>query len=233
METGLEPSQTQLSMPVISQIALPQTGTDRVTKLYQITIRGANILFIVDENLILVDTAFRGSSAELDESLKSVGYSINDIDLVILTHNHIDHVGGLSELKYLSKAMTAIHKNDIGERMNLPSASHDNIDIVLEGGESFQALGGLEVIHTPGHTPGSICLFSPTNGLLIAGDAIRKRRDILRLPFKTSHYDRVLALDSIRRISSLNLNILCLGHGLPITNGINDKISDLLTTGRD
>ena len=217
-------------MSFISKI--PLSG-ESIPDIYQITVRGANMLLVVEEELTLIDTGHRGSAREIVEFIRQLGRKPEEISLIILTHNHIDHVGGLAELKQMTQARVAIHKTDIGERKNLPSAKAEDIDIRLAGGEVFDLLGGLEIIHTPGHTPGSISLFSSQNKLLIVGDAVRKRRDNLDLPFRTSSFDLTQAVDSIRKMSRLDLDILCFGHGLPLTGDVKAKIQDLAERNRD
>ena len=217
-------------MPFISKIPRSVESTPDV---YQITIRGANILLISGEELTLIDTGRLGSAPQIIEYIHQLGRKPEEISLIILTHNHTDHVGGLAELKQVTKARVAIHKTDIGERKNMPSAKEEDIDIRLEGGEVLDLLGGLEIVHTPGHTPGSISLYSAKNRLLIVGDALRKRRDSLDLPFETSSYNQAQAVDSIRKMARLDLDILCFGHGLPVSTNARAMVTELAERKRD
>ena len=84
--------------------------------------------------------------------------------MILMTHNHMDHVGALSELKKALKVPVAAHPADVGR---LPTAA----DRLLSDGDSI-SFGGvrLDVIHTPGHTPGSICFL--TDKYLISGDTL-------------------------------------------------------------
>lgn len=85
------------------------------------------------------------------------------IELIVNTHGHGDHTAGNARLKSLTGAKVAIHERDAGR---IPKA-----DIHLEGEESL-AVGEIvfKVIHTPGHTPGGICLY--TQGHLFTGDTL-------------------------------------------------------------
>lgn len=221
-------------MPTISRVNHLIRGSARaVPDIYQITASGANMLLIVEEKLTLIDTGYRGSGQHILDSIEQLGRSPQDIALIVLTHNHIDHVGGLADLKPFTSARVAIHKTDIGQRKHLPSARAEDIDIALDGGETLEALGGLEVIHTPGHTPGSICLYSRKHKLVIVGDAVRKRRDTLHVPHKSISFDLCQAVESVKKIASLDCEVICFGHGLPLADDVPGKMADLVNRYKD
>lgn len=214
--------------------AISETGDGRqeaseiIPDVYQLTIRGANVVLIIEEELTLIDTGLQGSSPQIIDFIRQLGRSPGEISLIILTHNHVDHVGGLAELKGATSARVAIHQTDIGERGNRPSARAEDIDIRLEGSEVLKPLGGLEVINTPGHTRGSISLFSPRNRLLIVGDALRNGRKALHLPSQMAGSDLRQAAESVKRLAELDFGILCLGHGLPVADDVPGKIRRLI-----
>jgi len=243
-------------MSVISKIRrIIQSTIEIIPDVYQITNRGVNVILIVEEELTLIDTGLRGSSPHIIDFVRHLGRSPEEISLIILTHNHIDHMGGLAELKQITPAKVAIHKADISEDENQPSGTEarqkkplapisstirsvfsvkfNDIDIQLEGGEVLKTLGGLEVIHTPGHTPGSTSFFSRQNKLLITGDALRKRRRTLNLPPKMASSDLTKALESVKNIARLDFNTLCLGHGLPVSEDAHAKLQELIDKHKD
>jgi len=223
-----------------------------IPHVYQITSRGCNIILIVEEKLTLIDTGFRGSSSKIIGFIHSLGRSAKEINLIIITHNHLDHVGGLPELRKLTTAKVAAHKADISEGelpyprvvqklLHIPPfsffrhlvyAKPSEVDIQLEGGETLSPLGGLKVIHTPGHTPGSISLFSPQNKLLIVGDALYNLYKNIRLPPKFVSTDLPQAIDSIKRIAQLDFDVLCFGYGRPLTKDASAKVQDLIKKQR-
>jgi hydroxyacylglutathione hydrolase len=83
---------------------------------------------------------------------------------ILMTHDHLDHIGGLRELVSFLRVPVAAHAAD-ARGLSVPA------DILLHDGDSvsFGALS-LEVLHTPGHTPGSLCFLS--DRFLIAGDTL-------------------------------------------------------------
>ena len=223
-----------------------------IPQVYQITIRYANFFLIVEESLTLIDTGFRGSTPGLVDFIQKLDRSAEDIELIILTHNHIDHTGGLGELRKLTKAKVVAPKIDfaierdilpypggnyLGKLLKAPvlssirkrlvlSARH--IDVLLDGGEVFPVLGGLQVIPTPGHTAGSISLYAPQKKLLFAADALNNRRGILRLPLKTATTDISQAVASIEKMAQWDIDIICSGHGSPITEDTKGRLGRLL-----
>lgn len=103
------------------------------------------------------------------------------LDRILLTHGHIDHVSGVKELKDATGAAVFLHKGDIFLYEQLPTqasffgiAANDiiKIDTILEDGMEIGA-GDLKcrVIHTPGHTPGSVSFYFPS-GIVFTGDTL-------------------------------------------------------------
>lgn len=219
-----------------------------IPEVHQITIRSTNIFLIVEEKLTLVDTGFRGSAGKIADYISRLGRSIKELDLIIITHNHLDHVGGLPELRKMTPAKVAVGKADLSESesglpyprcylklMHIPPiaifrplvyAKPSEVDIHLVGGEVLSPLSGLEVIQTPGHTPGSISLFSPKKKLLIVGDTLNNRLKALRLPPKDISSNLPQAIDSVKRLAQIDFDILCCGHGKPIIGGASARVRD-------
>ena len=244
-------------MMVLSQLKgiTSKSTLEIMPNVYQLTVRGVNMVLIAEEEMTLVDTGFPGSVAQIIDFIHSLGRSLEEISLIIITHNHFDHAGGLAELSRLTQAKVAVHQADIGDtedhppyprvirsllRMPLFSALRSSfslkpseVDIQLEGGEVLKPLGGLRVVHTPGHTPGSISLFSSPNRLLIVSDALSKLRKAPRLPHKMASTDYTKAIDSVKEIGRLDFDILCFGHGRPLTGDVRSKMQDLIEKIKD
>ncbi len=218
--------------------------------VYQLNIGATNIILIVEEQLTLIDTGLPGSVNKIKKFIDSLGRSLEEISLIIITHNHIDHAGGLADLKKLTDTRVAAHKDDLNDTENqaaypgfirrllrIPSVAnlHSNfvlqpadVDIHLEGGEVLKPLGGLEVIHTPGHTIGSISLYSPKHKLLVVGDAMTRKGKNPWLPHKSVSSDFQKAIESIDKLADLDISALCVGHKQPLTGSVNIKMQRLI-----
>ncbi len=217
--------------------------------VHQITDKGVNIFLIVEDRLTLIDTGFRGSYSKIRNLVHSLGRSLEDISLMIITHNHPDHVGGVEALRRVSPAKVAIQKADtaitrrdwqlprlIKGVQRIPPFSGlvgflfpelHRLDILLNGGEVLAPLGGLEVIHTPGHTPGSISLFAPKRRLLIVGDSINGRHNDLRLAPESVSHNVDQLYESMKGIAKLDFDVICFGHGKPRFVGAKAEVGGL------
>ena len=216
-----------------------------IPNVYLITapLGGVNTYLIVDTNLILIDTGFPGDWRRIVRYIRKLGKSPEDISMIVITHNHIDHTGGLKGLQRVSPAKAAVHEADNSTELlyseslrriiNFPVISlfkpfvHHTFrdsDELLTGGEVLPVLGGLKVIHTPGHTPGSICLYSAEKKILFSGDLVNTRYDRLRTPDTYLNSSNEQLVKTILEISRLDFDILCVGHGRPI---LSDADSDV------
>ena len=139
--------------------------------VHQITMRGVNLVLIVAEELALIDTGFRGIRPAISRYLKKIGRYIEELSLIVITHNHLDHAGGLAELLEASGARVAVHRDDLSETESglpypdivlkalrfpplslfkpLAYAEPGQVALKLRGGEILKPLGGIEVIVEP------------------------------------------------------------------------------------
>jgi len=202
---------------------------------------GSNIYLITEGGLTLVDGGFPMDLPVIHLGLRELGAAPGDIDLVIATHYHGDHTGTVAGLRRRYGVRAAIHREDgafaSGERPQettevafakllfytalwpLFRYRHFQPDRLLEEGEVIDLLGGLEVMHTPGHSPGSICLYGGRRGILFSGDLLRNERGVLAGPPPHFTPDEHAARRSLERLSDLDFDILLPGHGAVILEG--------------
>jgi hydroxyacylglutathione hydrolase len=130
------------------------------------------------KDCLIIDTGLQ--AGELVDFLQR--HKLNPV-AVVLTHGHADHITGLVELRRrFLDIKVYIHKLDsemlTGEKENLSfmagvSFSSEPADFFLEEGDVIeQANIKLDVLHTPGHTPGGICLYSKADGIVFVGDTL-------------------------------------------------------------
>lgn len=169
---------------------------------------------------LLIDTGLPWEHELLENQLASVGLSKEDIHIVALTHEHLDHIGCVPQ--FSPRTIIAAHSmsaNKISmqdEFVLMSKAFHLNveeyhIDFHLHHGTTID-LGGtvLQVLHTPGHSSGSICLYEPNQQVLFTGDTIFAGGTLGGIFPSGSISDYALTL---RQLSVLRIKELYPGHG--------------------
>ncbi len=219
-----------------------------VSGIHQVnSIKGANCyLVITGTKMLVIDTGMPGNGDRIINYIKAIGKKPSDIDQVVLTHAHLDHIGSVAETKRMTGAKIAIHASDapvlcgkselnnprgpIGPFFNLMTRlMHFHSvepDVILENNTDID---GFKTIHTPGHTHGSICLYKQGD-VIFVGDALRSdSKGNPRLPSKNFSADSVQAKASLIAIAELEFDILLPGHGAPVIGKASDKLKNLLT----
>ncbi len=142
------------------------------------------------------------------------------IDVIILTHCHYDHTAHITAISGMCDAEVMIHASDApgmsDERYNLAplfgARSPPLVpDRLLKDGD---IIGSLEVIHTPGHTAGSICLYDRERKTLFSGDTVFTGGSFGRCDFPGG--DAAALRDSLNRLADLEVEALYPGHGEPV-----------------
>ncbi|MCD6474282.1 MAG: MBL fold metallo-hydrolase [Thermoplasmata archaeon] len=176
----------------------------------------SNVYLIMDEKIALIDA---GTGFETKNLIKEIEEYADKIDIIILTHEHLDHCGGAAKLKKHFNAKVAMHeRGSIAVEEGIFSEffnariERTRVDIKLKGGEIIK-LGEYElhVIRTPGHSMGSICLYEPNKKALFSGDTIFLYGGIGRTDFPGGN--ATLFKKSIEKLSKLDVKALYPGHG--------------------
>ncbi len=141
-----------------------------------------NIVLIGGERPILVDTGTGGSNPHTLQWIQRFA-SLDKVDRIILTHCHFDHTGGAAEIMRRTGARVFIHQEDAApvrngdgwgtlSKMFGEISEALEVESIAEGDRFSTGEHEFEVIHTPGHTIGSICLHEKGSGALISGDTV-------------------------------------------------------------
>jgi glyoxylase-like metal-dependent hydrolase (beta-lactamase superfamily II) len=198
--------------------------------------------YLVDEEpASLIDAGYAGSSGRIERALAAHDRSLMDLARVICTHGHPDHAGGARELAAMGIEVL-IHPADgeamrTGWRAALRHPSRGRLFAAMtpelpdftpiRDGDVLPILGGLEVIHTPGHTPGSVCLYGSRDGVLFVGDVLQRRFG--RVSYASALYsdDYRAAKRALQRLADLDVNVIVFGHYPPLTVDAARTLSEL------
>lgn len=198
-------------------------GGDAATGLQWAQVKYSQVsayVLVRGSSAAVVDTG-TGGSDEIGSTLATLGLTFDNIDHVILTHSHGDHIGGLSDLLAVSPAaMLYAGEADIDSiRAANPLTSIGDGDSVF----------GLDVYNTPGHTPGSISVLDTEIGLLIAGDAINGNDAGTELTGANPSFtdDMTIAAESVKKLALLDFETAAMGHGNPVLTGAGPLLTSL------
>ena len=171
------------------------------------------VYLVYGQSITLIDTGFNGSEKLITEDIRSTGRDISEIGLTILTHSHPDHTGAAKAIRDLTGCTIAAHPLDRsaienGDPVLLKSPAPKVPPLVggpvpvgrlLNDGDTISAGRGLtlEVLHTPGHSPGSISLLLREEMALFTGDTVQAPG---RMPIFT---DPAALVRSVRRLKGI------------------------------
>ncbi|MDB5025176.1 MAG: Glyoxylase, beta-lactamase superfamily [Mucilaginibacter sp.] len=208
------------------------------SNIYQISLGWVNVFVIEDHGLTLIDTGTKGSAEKIFSAIKNGGKNPYDIKRIILTHAHPDHSGSAEQIKRMLRVPVMAHRED-AEIMRYGIAFRKEIcltpglknwliyelaikrsginieplriDEQLNDRDLLPLLGGIRVIHTPGHSKGHISLLAEE--VLIAGDLLSNSTG---LGLSVIYENMAEGISSILKVTDLDFDKMVVGHGRPI-----------------
>ena len=167
---------------------------------------------------LLIDVGHLKHLEGLLTSMEEDGLSPQDLDLIISTHCHPDHFEALSQFME-SGVLMAMHREEerylrdqgktLYEMMGIPTPRY-RADFYLREGTLKLGKIDLQVYHTPGHSPGSLCLYWPRKKALISGDVVFYG-GVGRTDFPGGDANQLK--HSIERLSQIDIKVFLPGHG--------------------
>jgi glyoxylase-like metal-dependent hydrolase (beta-lactamase superfamily II) len=196
-------------------------------------------LYLIDDpdGLTVIDTGLARSGPKLVlKAIAEMGRHPADLKRILITHADPDHTGGAAELKEktgakifaskieadaieagttsrevqgnpLMKAMFAV----MGKVMMPLAPAH--VDEIIMHGQVLPVLGGLQVVATPGHTPGHVSFYAPAHHILIAGDSLNASSGTLKFDPAPVHWNYQQGRESMKLEALLGATTVCCGHG--------------------
>ena len=212
-------------------------------------IKWSRAYLIEDDTLALVDIGLPWNVRRVLSYIESIGRKPHELEFILITHSHPDHTSGALAISRRTEAKIVAHAHDTkahsaGEvslsymgaftslKLPLPFLQRTPVTPITDG-HVLPLLGGIRVIHTPGHTPGSVCYLLESRGVLFSGDTIfsdgvRVSRSVPFPGYNRSHYR-----ESLDSLAALEFDTLCGGHGEPLVGGASDRLRKLLRARPD
>lgn len=190
------------------------------------------------EMAVLIDTGCLGQMEDLCMAMEKVGVSFDQLKVVILTHQDIDHIGSLPAILQNCGSKIKVYAHELdkpyiqGELPLLKDGHIANppmgkVDETLKDGQELPYCGGIRVIHTPGHTPGHISLYLKQSKMLVAGDSMYSVNGALGGIHAPTTLDIEVAQQSLKKYIDLDIESVVCYHGGLCKVDIKEQIQKL------
>ncbi len=220
--------------------------------VFEISLGYVNIHLLVGDDLTLIDTGTPGSASKILAAVEEIGYSASDVDHILVTHYHADHIGSLAALKEATGAPAYMHKLDadlvrggVNTRPVHPAPGFFNAILVrlllrigglfsnnkpveieneIQDGDVLDFADGLQARLVPGHSAGQLAFLRPHDGgVLFAADTAS---NMFGLGYSIIYEDIEEGMRSLEKLSQLDFETACFGHGKPIKESASARFRD-------
>lgn len=189
----------------------------------------SNSYIVIDDTKIIIDPGHWRNLDNLLRNIREDGFDPKEIGLILNTHAHMDHCSANRDLKSKIEAKIAMHKLDaefLPVAENIAKGFGDSlpkftVDLLL-GEQLHTGTYTFKIIHTPGHTPGGICLYEPRTRTLFSGDTVFPGGGIGRTDLEGG--DPKQLAKSVATLSTLDVEMLCAGHADVTTFNVKKQI---------
>lgn len=218
-------------------------------QVYELSQGMVKVFALINHEVVtLIDTGLSGQEEKILQAIEQIGYSADQVKHILITHFHSDHIGGLPVLKELTGATVYAHRKEVEslrEEQNLVGApglrnriifnlfiknakGEDSaevpVDVELTGGEVLDFAGKLEVVNTPGHSPGHTSYLYPGHGgILFVGDAATGGRKPSYPVLFTNERE---AMKTLAMIGAMDFKKACFSHGRTIEFGAPERFRE-------
>lgn len=210
----------------------------------------SRVYLIEDATLTLVDSGLPWNAKRVLDYVRAIGRNPHDLGAILITHSHPDHTSGAFAIRRRTGAQVFAHANDTKARgdqqeslsymgvftstgLPAPFLRRTLVDRLVADGEVLSLLGGIRVIHTPGHTSGSVCYLLESKSVLFSGDTVFSDGARMSRSVPFPGYDGLQYRRSLARLASMEFDTLCGGHGVPLVGGASNRLRELLDAKPD
>jgi glyoxylase-like metal-dependent hydrolase (beta-lactamase superfamily II) len=215
--------------------------------LYAVPLLSSRGFLVCEREITLIDAGLPGSRRRLERYLAGIGRTMGELRRIICTHGHPDHIGGVREMTADTDAEVLMHPADIsGLKVTLREAWNErdrgkllayftrgpHAATPINDGEVLPVMGGLEVIHTPGHTPGTVCLYLPRDRIMFTGDVLQVIKGRVTFAHRYFSSDFPMARDSVERLTEYDVRTIAFSHYPAWTDDANGVLARLARRAR-
>lgn len=206
-----------------------------------------NLSLVIDgDEVAVVDTGVPGQADAILAQIAELGYEPRSLTKILLTHQDIDHIGSVVDLKektgaevyassverpYIEGDLPSPKRMDPARLAQMPefaamvaNLKRTKVEHVLEAGDRIDFAGGIKLIATPGHTPGHTSFYLERTKTLIAGDALTAADGKLNGPMPQATPDMESAMASVRDLQNLDIQTVVTYHGGLVTEDVPAQI---------